>query len=60
MSKLRMIGLAGLLLTMGTLILAVPGCGGEQPTNPDGSIKAVPPTNPAPGSMEPEKAIPGS
>jgi len=34
---------------MATLTLGLNGCGGTQETNPDGSIKAAPVLNPAPG-----------
>jgi len=58
MSKQRLLAIPGFLLFMSALILAVPGCGGGQGTNPDGTTKAVAPVNPAPGSLEPEKSIP--
>jgi len=54
----RIVGVSGFLIFAGTLLIALPGCGGSQEVGPDGAVKAVPVTNPAPGAAEPEK--PGS
>jgi hypothetical protein len=51
----RMTGFSSVLLVVSALAMALPGCGGgAQETNPDGSIKLAPITNPAPGALLPE------
>lgn len=49
MSTRRMMGLAGVLLALGALAMALPGCGDTQETGPDGQVKVAPVVNPAPG-----------
>jgi len=58
MSKQLMVVIPGSLLILSALTLALPGCGGGQGSNPDGTTKAVAPVNPAPGSLEPETSTP--
>jgi len=58
MAMRRLICISSTLLILSALGLSVPGCGGGQETNPDGSVKVAPPLNPAPGSLEPEKSVP--
>jgi len=46
----RAIGVSGVLMVMGALVIALPGCGGgAQETGPTGEVKLAPVTNPAPG-----------
>jgi hypothetical protein len=54
-----LVGVSGVLLTLGALLMVVPGCGKAQETNPDGSVKAIAPVNPAPGAVPFDKESPG-
>ena len=45
----RMIAVSSVVPLVAALTMALPGCGGGQETNPDGSVKEAPTVNPAPG-----------
>ena len=46
-----LIGFAGVLLALGALSMALPGCGGGQTTGTGANVQNAPPVNPAPGAV---------